>query len=224
MLAAALHHQLTLLIYGCVADGMLGITRGGVSLADIWIKLQAAPPEAWFALMGAIMGAALALVGVWSTNRSSIQRLVIQLQYERDLKEHENTRLRHEELYVESRKYLDAMVSYFLPYRMVMKGELTFNQALDMTIQQGQSRDFQPHRVTMLIDLYFPELNPPFDEVMAVRDNLGRLVDGYKQQVKTGDPDGDRWFRLFQPLLESLEVKATQFENCVAALGRDALT
>lgn len=222
MLAAALHHQLTLLIYGYVADGMLGITRGVVLLTDIWIKLQVAPPEAWFALMGAALASASALVVVWLTNRSSIERLVIQLQHERDLKEHENTRLRHEELYVESRKYLDAMVSYFLPYRMVMKGELTFNQALDMTIQQGQSRDFQPHRVTMLIDLYFPELKPPFDEIMAVRGNLGRLVDGYKQQVKTGDPDGDRWFKLFQPLLESLDVKATQFENCVAVLGRDA--
>lgn len=142
MLAAALHHHLTLLIYGYVADGMLGITREVVSLADIWIKLQAAPPEAWFALIGALMGAVSALLGVWSINHSSIQRLVIQLQHERDLKEHENRRLRHEELYVESRKYLDAMISHFLSYRMVIKGELTFNQALDMTIQQGQSRDF----------------------------------------------------------------------------------
>lgn len=88
------------------------------------------------------MGAVSALLGVWSINHSSIQRLVIQLQHERDLKEHENRRLRHEELYVESRKYLDAMISHFLSYRMVIKGELTFNQALDMTIQQGQSRDF----------------------------------------------------------------------------------
>lgn len=74
----------------------------------------------------------------------------------------------------------------------------------------------------MLIDLYFLELKSPFDEVMAIRDNIGRLVDGYKQQVKTGDSDGDRWVKLFQPLLESLDVKTTQFENCIAVLGRDA--
>jgi hypothetical protein len=201
----------------------LGITREIVPLAEIWTTLHAAaPPEAWFALIGVLTGALLALVGVWLTNRSSIQRLVIQLQHERDVREHENMRLRHEELYVESRKYLGAIVSYFLPYRMVMKGELTFNQALDMTIHQGQSRDHQPHRVTMLIDLYFPELKAEFDEVMAVRNKLVRLVDGYKQQYKTGDLDSGRWLKLFQPLLELLGTKATQFENRVAVFGRDA--
>ena len=127
--------------------------------------------------------------------------------------------MRHEELYIESRKYLNVIGGYFLPYRMVMKGELTFNQALDISIKQ--SSDHQPHRVTMLIDLYFPELKKEFIEVMAIRDRLNELVNGYKEQYKTGNHDGSKWLELFQPDLELFCKKASKFEDSIAALSHD---
>ncbi|MDD5463020.1 MAG: hypothetical protein PHG00_15540 [Methylococcales bacterium] len=69
-----------------------------------------------------------------------------------------------------------------------MKGELTFNQALDLNIDNGSKRDFEPHRVMMIIDMYFPNLQKPFNEIMAKRDFLNRIVTGYKEQYKKAIP------------------------------------
>jgi len=197
-------------------------TKEILSLTEIFTKLlNDAPPEAWFALIGALTGSVLTLVGGWLTNRSSNQRLIIQLQNERDEKEKESMRLRHEELYVESRKYFDAIVIYYLPYRKVMEGELTFNQALDITIERSKS-DHQPHRVKMLIDLYFPELKAEFDELMAVLVILNKCVCGYKVQYKTGNLDGSKWLEVFQPTFESFGKKSTECADRIAILERNS--
>jgi hypothetical protein len=64
--------------------------------------LGSVPSEAWMALTGAIIGSGLTLVGVWLTNRSSIEILHIQLAHERHAKREELYRARLEELYVMS--------------------------------------------------------------------------------------------------------------------------
>lgn len=99
-----------------------------------------------------------------------------------------------------------------------MKGELTFNQALDLTIDNGSKRDFEPHRVAMIVDIYFPNLQKPFDEIMAKRDFLNRIVTGYQEQYKTGDTDGSRWLEPFQIKLEELSEAIKAFEKLVASL------
>jgi len=124
--------------------------------------------------------------------------------------------MRHEELYIESRKYLDAVAIHFLPYREVMKEELTFDEAFDMTIQHGESKDYEPHRVSMLLDLYFPELRASFDDVLAISNQLHKAIAGYKRQYKSGDTDGARWLSLFNPLLDSLVKRIEKFKLQVA--------
>jgi len=180
--------------------------------------LGSVPSEAWMVLTGAIIGSGLTLVGVWLTNRSSIERLHVQLAHERHAKREELYRARLEELYVESRKYFDAIVSHYLPYRKVMRGELTFSQAQEVIITTFSKKDYEPHRVTMLIDIYFPELKSPFQELIEIRDRLGAMIDGYKARYKTGDTDGSKWLEKFQPSFEELEKQATKVEELVASL------
>ena len=45
----------------------------------------------------------------------------------------------------------------------VMKGEITYNQALDLTLES--KIDYDPIRVKMIMDMYFPALNATFKEV-----------------------------------------------------------
>lgn len=158
------------------------------------------------------------MLGVWLTNHANTQRLRIQLEHERKIRKEELLRDRLEELYVLSNKYLDTLVSNYLPYRMVMKGQLTFNQALDMTIESTSKRDYDPHRVTMLINMYFSEIKPAFDEIMSIREKLNRIIDGYKEQYRTGDTDGSKWLELFQSLLEKLGVLTDGFHQHVVRL------
>lgn len=180
--------------------------------------LKSVPSVVWTGIVGTFIGSSLTIIGVVLTNRSNTERLKTQLQHEQNVRRQELKRERAEELYVESKKYLNAVGIHYLPYKKVMNGELTFNQALDLTIDNGSKRDFEPHRVTMIIDMYFPNLQKPFNEIMAKRDFLNRIVTGYKVQYKTGDTDGTKWLEPFQATLEELSQAITAFENLVASL------
>lgn len=186
----------------------------------MWIRLQEASPEAWFLLMGTLAGAVVTLMSAWLVNKSSIRHLMIQLRHERDSRHEEGMRMRHEELYVGSRKYFDAIVINYLPYREVMKGELTFDEAFDLITQQSESIEYEPHRVVMLVEMYFPELKTSLDDVLAIQDRLNRVIAGYKLQYKSGDTDGDRWLKLFQPLFDTLGERIAHFKRNVAEAKR----
>lgn len=176
------------------------------------------PPVVWTGIMGTFIGSLLTILGVFLTNRSNNERLKIQLHHEKNTRRQELKRERAEELYVQSKKYLNALGVHYLPYKKVMKGELTFNQALDLTIDNGSKKDYDHHRVTMIIDMYFPELEKPFKEIMVIRDSLSRIKSGYKEQYKTGNTDGEKWLGLFQAELEEYSKKATEFEKLIASL------
>ncbi len=73
---------------------------------------------------------------------------------------------RAEELYVESKKYLNAIYVRHLQYLKVMDGSLTLDQANDLFIQNNSNPDYDHNRVTMIIDMYFPDLQKTFNEIM----------------------------------------------------------
>ena len=182
--------------------------------------LSSIPSQAWVAVITALLTSCLTLKSVWLSNRANNKRLKIQLEHERKTRDEEIIRDRLEELYVLSNKYFSILVGHYLPFRMVMEGEITFNQALDMSIESGSKSDCEPHRVTMLIDLYFPEIKPAFDEIMDIREKLNEIIDGYKEQYKGGDTDGSQWLDVFQPFFVKLGVLANGFDKNIVNLRR----
>lgn len=175
-----------------------------------------APPEAWLLLFGVIIGSVFTLLGVWLTNRANLRSLEMQLEHHRAEKEKGKTRERLEKLYVECRKYFSDVCTYYLPYRRVMQGEMTYNQALDMTIKHGSAKDYEPNHVPMLIDFYFPEFKDDFHTIMRTRDHLNEIMAGFREQYRNGNTDGSRWLELFQPVYESLAKKMEAFEDRIA--------
>lgn len=178
------------------------------------------PPNALVAVVTALLTSGLTLMGVWLTNKSNNQRLRIQLEHERLTRNEEVLRERLEEFYVVSNKYLDHLFTHYLPYRMVMRGQISFNKALDMTIEGGSKENYEPHRVSMLIDLYFKDIKPAFVEIMDMRSKLNSIVDGFKEQYKAGNTDGSKWLELFQPLYEELGKKCDEFEKHIINLKK----
>lgn len=192
-----------------------------MTIADL---IQSVPSQAWIALFSVILASVITLFGVWLTNRASTQRLILELEHRQKVERESLIRERIEELYVISNKYLSSLCSYYFPYRQVMQGELTFNQALDITIESGNRRDFEPNRVTMLINMYFPEIKPHFSEIINLRETLNDIVQGYKHQYKNGDTDGTRWLEYLQPSLEKLATLCDNFENHVVELNAKCTT
>lgn len=181
-------------------------------MSELVIFINSVPPVVW----GTIIGSSLTIVGVYLTNSSNNERLRIQLQHEKDKRREDIRRERAEELYVESKKYLDFLGSYYLPYISVMKEEITFNQALDITNDSQYEHDFR--RIEMIIDMYFPEFKEPFKSILKMRDTLNTIVSGYKKQYKTGNTDGRQWLPLFQDSLSDYCNKTANFEKLIASI------
>jgi len=176
------------------------------------------PATAWVALIVALLTSLLTLLGVRYTNKGNNERLKIQLEHDQKVKREELIRTRLEELYVESTKYMDKMTIHFLPYRRVMKGEITYNQALDLTLES--KIDYDPIRVKMIMDMYFPALNATFKEVEKSLDRASKIQHGFKLQYKQGNPDGEKWLPLFQESLEDLAESTSAFKKHVAQIAK----
>lgn len=169
-----------------------------------------------------MIASAFALIGAWITNQANKQRLRIQFEHDDKIRKETLLREKLEDLYMVSHKYFNALVSHQFPYRMVMKGEITFNRALDLVIEWGGKKDYEPQRMTMLIHMYFPELKNQYEEILKIRDNLSEITNGYKEQYKTGNIDGSEWLKMFQPEIELLAEKTTQFEEKLTQLKINA--
>jgi hypothetical protein len=102
--------------------------------------LNSVPSVIWTGIVGTLVGSSLTIIGVVLTNRSNTERLKTQLQHEQNIRKQELKRERAEELYVESKKYLNAIGVHFLPYKKVMTGDLKFDQALDLAIDMSSKK------------------------------------------------------------------------------------
>ena len=185
-------------------------------MKEIIELIKTIPSEAIVIIATALITSTITLISVWLTNSASNKRLKIQFQNEKDIKKEELIRSNLEELYIISNKYLDTLFTYYLPYRSVMEGKITFNEALDITI--ASKVDYDLHRIRMLINMYFPELKSKFNQIIDIRDKLNLIVSGYKEQYKTGDFDGSKWLQKFQPLYKQITELVDKFDENIVEL------
>jgi hypothetical protein len=162
------------------------------------------------------------LMGVYYINRSNVEHLKIQLHHEQSSKSYALLREKAEELYIESKQYLEGLAVDYLPYTNAMKGEITLDQAMALNLKNHAARSHEFNRVTMIINMYFFELEQPFKDIMAKRDHLNTIIDRYKTEYKTGDVDGNKWSMLFQAMLNEYDKKVSAFEMSIASLEINA--
>jgi hypothetical protein len=148
----------------------------------------------------AIFGALVAFLGVYLTNRSNTQRLKIQLAHEKEMKEMNIRSERLEELYLLIETWVNALAMYHLPIFAVMRGELSYNDALDIVIENNKARPVDFKRILMLVDLYFPEMKPTLDKLSEARDKAAKILAEHKREYKRGNIDGSAFA---SPLLDA---------------------
>jgi hypothetical protein len=119
-------------------------------------------------------------------------------------------RERGEELYQVAQGFFDALTTHYLPYLRVMAGELTYNEALDITISRGESPNF--HRMEFLVQVDFPELLQEFNRILGARDSANEVMSAHKAAYKVGDTDGHRYIAPMKKALEAIERSAAAFK------------
>lgn len=94
-------------------------------------------------------------------------------------------------------EWLNALCVHYLPYPYVMRGELTFDQALDQNIESAKDKPLDFKRLEMIVDLYFPGLRTPLDRVHAAREDANKIIEKYKKRYKERSTDGSAFLQPF---------------------------
>jgi hypothetical protein len=164
------------------------------------------------ALTSAVAGGAVALLGVFLTNRSSTARLKVQLEHELRQRTTDLLRGRGEELYELTDKWLITFAKNYLSLSAVMQNKITYNQHYDLTIEEGK-KSFQEYgRIEMLIDVYFPSTRPAYDKIIEARDELNNVINAHKRSYKNGDIDGYKFLKPFIQSQKSIEQAGVVFK------------
>ncbi|MCU1264129.1 MAG: hypothetical protein JWM21_447 [Acidobacteria bacterium] len=174
------------------------------------VELLKSIPVAFYA---AVLGSLIALTSSYLTNRSNTRRLKLQFELDRETKEREFTRDKVEELYLLHEEWLNVSASSNLPFISVMKGEITYNDALDMFIDGNKNRTVDFKRLQMLVDLYFPDVKASFDRLATARDEVNKIKSEHKRQYKRGNIDGTAYVMPFIEAQQTLEGEASHVKE-----------
>ena len=174
------------------------------------------------ALFSAAVGGTIALLSVFFTNRSNTARLKIQLEHESRQRNAELLRNRGEELYELSDKWLKKLIGHYLRRTFVMQCKITYNQCLDLDIQDGKEDSGNFSRIAMLIDVYFPSTRPAYNKIIATRNELNKIGAAHKHEYENGNVDGTQFVAPYIQFQNSIEQAGENFKalvlECISGL------
>ncbi len=168
---------------------------------------------------GSVVTGLFTLLGVWLANRSSLRQLTVKLQHESDQERREVVRARLEELYSLIGRWAGEVVIHHTTYRKVMEGELTYNQALDLSIKNKPSID--ANRMFTLAELYFPSAHQALEELKELRDKAASIQTNFKQKYREDGSPSEKHAELLTEVLEAFSLAVHKYERELSAHAKD---
>jgi len=178
--------------------------------------LSKVPATAWTAIVTAIMTSGVAYISIAYTNRENNRRMQSQHEHERKLRHDEIVRKRGEELYVIVKKFCKRVVSDHFPYVRAMKGQLSYSDALYMTIKSGEKQNYDPERMNMIVDIYFPTLSEHISALVHINAKVLGVREEFRDRYEEGSVKNKKRVSHYLDEINKL-IKATkELENKVA--------
>lgn len=168
---------------------------------------------------GSVVTGLFTLLGVWFANRSSLKQLTVKLQHESDRESREALRVRLEELYSLVDRWADQVVMHHATYRKVMDGEMSYSDALDITINHKPVVD--ANRMFTLAELYFPSAHGSLQEIKALRDEASSIQEKFKHLYKQDGQPSLAHSRALSPVLERFNIAINKYLAELAAHAAD---
>ena len=159
------------------------------------------------------------LLGVWLANRSSLNQLTVKLRHESERESKESLRARLEELYSLVSRWANEVGIHHLTYRRVMDGDLTYNQALDITIKHKPAVD--ANRMFTLAELYFPSAHESLQSLKSFRDEAAAIQSSFKQAYKMDGQPSKKHSQALTLLLGEFDLAAKKYQEALAAYAKD---
>lgn len=173
------------------------------------------PVAAWSAIFTAALTSSVAYIGVSYTNKENTKRLSAQHEHERQLRRDEVRREKAEELYVSVKKFCNAMVSDHFPYVRVMKGEFSYNDALDLTLSSSEKNGYDAQRIHMIIDIYFSDISSELTALVEINGKALDIRESFKHQYNNGVHCCNDTAKTYSSAIQSVSSAASKFEKIV---------
>ncbi len=170
-------------------------------------------------IAGSLVTGLLALLGGWLANRSNLRQLDRRLHHEQVSEKREVLRARLEELYSLVSQWAGDMVTHHMTYQRVMVGELSYNQALDLTITSKQHGD--ANRLFTLAELYFPLARQTLEKLKELRDEASRIQSSFKGEYKQGNLTSQRHSKALSDVLTRFNAAIREYQDALAAYATD---
>lgn len=172
-----------------------------------------------FVIAGSLVTGLLALLGGWLANSSNLRQLDRRLHHEESSEKREILRARLEELYSLVSQWANDMVTHHMTYQRVMVGELTYNQALDLTIASKQNGD--ANRLFTLGELYFPSTRQALEKMKELRDEASRIQNSFKSEYKRGNLMSQQHSNALIEVLNNFNTATREYQDALAAYAVD---
>lgn len=100
-----------------------------------------------------------------------------------------------------------------------MEGDLTYNQALDITLKNANSLDAK--RMFTLAELYFPSAHEALQELKELRDQAASIQSSFKEAYKQGGATSSQHATAITKVLERFNSAVTNYKAALAAYAQD---
>lgn len=174
------------------------------------------------AAIAALITGSITLAGVWLTNYHNREQLKLQLETNRDNEKIIRQIERAEELYVLTDKWVSALGVYSLNVMRVMKGDLTYNQCLDLQIESGNQKEYNFSRIEMIVDIHFKDLKKAYQEILEARAELNEIVFQHKAEYENGETYGEQHMEPCAKAQGNIERAGEDFKNLIAEKTKNA--
>jgi len=133
--------------------------------------------------------------------------------------EREFNRKKLEALFIAVRRYCTKLITANLMWPRVMRGEIDYNQGLDILVKNHSDKDDSAETATMIINIYFQKLIPSFDLILQRRDQINRIHSDFKAAYLRGE-SCNSFERPFFEELQAIDEDEKKFMNELFKISR----
>lgn len=159
----------------------------------------------------AIVTGGFTILGVYLASRTSNSQLNIKLSHEDKKEQTKVLRERLEELYQLVEKWAGTFITHHVTYRKVMEGTLTYNQALDLTIDR--KKDINAARMFTLAELYFPDCHEKFEEIKSLREVASDIQFDFRELYRNTGESSEQHAKGITEALELFNAAVDQYKK-----------
>lgn len=126
-----------------------------------------------------------------------------------------------EEIYLGLEEWSSGLVIHFASHYSILKGEMTFDQLNQLTIERGAPGKDRITSLQMNVYMYHPDLSEPLEILMKLRDRLASIASEIKRDYKDGTLSPNKYGRLLRQNLDAYNLAHREFEKRIIAKGRE---